>query len=936
MGRHAERAALGTWLDDATAGTPGVVLVSGPPGIGKSTLAEWLLDHARSRGLAAAAGRATRQEGAPAFWPWRQILSGLGGPELLGATGAEDSPGDRFLRFQAVVGWLLDCAGAAGTGPGALVVLDDMHWADQPSLRLLTHLASGLRDQPVLVLAALRADPADHVEGVATVLEELGRLPVVHRLELAGLDAQAVADLLGPVDPPTVEWVLPATGGNALFVREMARHLHGGGDRASVPASIREAVAARIGARTAACAGVLRSAAVAGQEFSVGVLATATGRPAIEVLGLLGEADAAGLVTPGGEPGRYRFRHALVRDAVEATVDPATLACLHRDVALAIEAFDGTGDDRVADIARHWECSAALGDRARAATWNERAAEAAARLLAWEEAARLYDRSLALGGPGIDPLDRHRRLMGAARNRLHTDELDAVLDRCEAALDAARQAGRSDLMTEAALVAEARAGNRPTDFPRLRDLALQALDAVADGDHSARGRLLGQLATISVYLEPGESDQLSRAALAEADLAGDPRTDVSAARARQMVRLSPEHAEERLALAGRIGTAGRRLRRADVVVWESLWSIDSYLELGRAPEAVAVLAVLRDQVAACPYPMLRWHLARTEAALATVAGRWEEAEARGWEARRLFAAHEGEEGAISMQFALRSAIGAQIGYAPDVLDDYDRVDLAHAPAWLGDIPRLAPIDALVATGRRDEAEARYAGLVSVRRWQPPAFLDLALPALRLVAALALGHLDEVALLLERLEPYRGLHVAGGGGPVAYLGPVECSLGEGALALGRWDQAVECFRRAASSAVGAGSPPFQVRSTVGLVAALASRGGAADRVEAAALAAAVRPQAVALGMAPWLARLDAAAPPGPDDAGAGGAVTLDGRGPLSPRELEVAGLVARGLTNKDIAARLYLSQRTAQNHVQHILTKLGVSNRTQIATWFHNR
>ena len=60
------------------------------------------------------------------------------------------------------------------------------------------------------------------------------------------------------------------------------------------------------------------------------------------------------------------------------------------------------------------------------------------------------------------------------------------------------------------------------------------------------------------------------------------------------------------------------------------------------------------------------------------------------------------------------------------------------------------------------------------------------------------------------------------------------------------------------------------------------------------------------------------------------------GPLSPRELEVAALVADGRTNKEIATALYLSERTAQNHVQHILTKLGVANRTQIAAWYRQR
>lgn len=934
MGRHAERATLRSWLDDALAGSPGVVLVTGAAGIGKSMIVEWLLDHAGGQGLATALGRATEQEGAPPFWPWREILTTLGAPDLLGGAAPDDPAPDRFVRFESVVDWLGARAGTVGPGPGALLVLDDVHRADRSSLRLLVHLAGALRHQPALVVATLRPDPADHADGVASVLDELGRLGVVRRLPMPGLDADDVAELLGPTGARVVDRVLAVSDGNALLVSELARHLAGGGDPAQVPASVRDAVAGRLRARTPGCIEVLRSAAVAGREFSIGVLATAHERPALEVLRLVGEAHSAGLVQPGEHAGVYRFRHVLVRDAVEETIDPATLASLHRSLALAIEAYDGAGDDRLADLARHWDHASALGDRDVAATWNERAAEAAARLLAWEEAARLYDRALDLGGPAVGPVDRHRRLLGAARNRLHTDELDAVIVRCVAAFEAAHQAQRPDLMTEAALVVEARVGSGATDLPRLRALAQRALDAVSDEDHSRRARLLGQLSTLSFYLEPGDCDALSEAALAEADRADDPRAAVSAVRARQMVRLAPEHAEERLALAARMGAAGRALGRTDVVVWESLWAIDALIELGRLPEASAFVPALRSQVGECPYPMLRWHLARTEAVLATASGRWDEAQSFGDEARALFAVHEDPDGAVALQLALRSAIGAQIGFTPDVLDDYDRIDLRHAPAWLGDVPHLAPIEALVATGRLADAERCYARLVPVPMWRPPAFLHLSASVLRLIGALALGRLDDVALLLERLEPYRGLHVAGGGGPVAYLGGVETYLGEGALALGRRDLAVADLREALAAAQRASSVPFEVRATVGLVAALVARSGAGDLAEAAELAAVARPRGVTLGMAPWLARLDAAAallPTGTPKCTP--APELD-PGPLSRRELEVAELVAKGLTNKAIAAELYLSERTAQNHVQHILTKLGVSNRTQIAAWYN--
>jgi DNA-binding CsgD family transcriptional regulator len=202
------------------------------------------------------------------------------------------------------------------------------------------------------------------------------------------------------------------------------------------------------------------------------------------------------------------------------------------------------------------------------------------------------------------------------------------------------------------------------------------------------------------------------------------------------------------------------------------------------------------------------------------------------------------------------------------------------------------------------------------------------PALRCLAAMRIGHLPDAAALADKLAAHRGRHIAGGSGTPAYLGPVVLLLGEAAVALGRWDHAVRDLRTAIDEARSAAIPPFEIRAAVLLAEALTARDDHAAAAEARELAEQYRPRAVAYAMRPWIARLDQlapAAPAGPDSAE-----------PLSRRELEVAALVADGMTNRAIAAALYISERTAQNHVQHILTKLGLANRTQIATWFRSR
>jgi DNA-binding CsgD family transcriptional regulator len=921
VGRDVERSALRGWLDESLAGTALVGLVSGDAGAGKTRLLEDLLEHAAIRGVVATVGRASEQEGAPPFWPWRAVLRDIGAPDLLAEAEVLDRAAERFVRFEAVRSWL---AGAAGGGSGLLVAIDDLHCADRSSMRLFSHLASGLRGHRVLLVATHRPSPADHGEGFASLLADVARLPSRRVVEVGGLGRSAVAELLG-ADPRSsvVDRVCELTGGNALFVSELARHLAGGGGVADLPDTIREVIGVRLSARTAGCLDVLRVAAVVGREFEAGVVATAQGHPAVHVLDSLDEAVAAGLVAGSGRPGRFTFVHALVRDAVEAGVARPVLARLHRQVAEAIETYEGAGDDQLSDLARHWDEASVLGGGGVAAGWSERAAGAAERQLAWEEAARLYDRAAALAGPSADPVDRHRRLVGAARARLHSDEISSAVARCIDAGRAAREAGRGDLLAEAALVVEGRGGSGGPEIPALIALAEEALDAIDAGEHAWRARILGLLAVLHFYADSRRCAALTDAAMEEASRTDDPLAAAAAARARQMVRFGPEHAEERLHLADRIGAAGRAAGDPSITQWEALWRIDALLELGRIPDAIASMPLLRQQTGAVGHPISRWHLARTEAVLAAATGRWQDANRFGRLAQDLHAMQEGHEGAVALELALQVSIGIHTGFGPALLADYDRLDLGRAPAYTNDIPILLPLLPMVALGRHDQARSLYARCVPVEQWEPPAFLWLPIHVFRLLAAIAIGRLDDVPALMDRLRPSRGFHVAGGGGPIAYFGCVELHLGEAAMAIGRSDEAVAELRHAVAEGKEAATPPFEIRSAALLAEALASRGQKNDAAEAAGIARRYVPAAASYGMQPSvdrLARLAALAPRRP-------------AGPLSERELEVAGLVARGLSNKAIAAELHISSRTAQNHVQHILTKLGVSNRTQVASWF---
>ena len=191
----------------------------------------------------------------------------------------------------------------------------------------------------------------------------------------------------------------------------------------------------------------------------------------------------------------------------------------------------------------------------------------------------------------------------------------------------------------------------------------------------------------------------------------------------------------------------------------------------------------------------------------------------------------------------------------------------------------------------------------------------------LAVAIGLARTEDIEFLATRFEPFRGQHVANGAGSGVYTGPVELQPGMAAAALGRLDAAVTDLEAAVSGCAANGARGCGVQASVELAAALARRRAPGDPARARAVLDRAEGEASRLGMAPFTARI-------PELRARLGAAPS----PLSPRELEVARLVGRGLTNKQIGQALFVSERKAENHVPHILVKLGFSNRSQIAAW----
>jgi DNA-binding CsgD family transcriptional regulator len=917
VGRAHELAVLRSALGDAGDGMGRLVLVVGEPGIGKTRLAREIAGRALAAGHAVAWGRCVEADGAPPYWPWLQILRTLGLPtDTLLAT--IESPEERFSRYEDVTSAIAE----TGTERPTVVVIDDAHWADEPSLLLLRHVANGIADLPLVVIMTAR-----DVEPQSTLRNHLAGLVRVSgaaRLDLRGLaeeDVRAQLSLVvdvGVADDRARE-VADVTGGNPFFVCELARALADGTwTRGAPPATVRDLVVARLRAVSADCRNFLEVAAIAGRHFSLLVVGAVLGRSDVGLLDVADEAIGYGLIDRIGDGiGSYRFVHALTRDAVESSLDSARRIALHRAVAVAIEAtYARDLTEHLADLTRHWAHVAPFGAAATARAWAVRAGDEAVRRLAYEEGVRLYRIAQHLLVTEVTDAERCELALKLARAAYFSGDLAATVAAARAAADDARAAADARLLAESALSVEAAPDATVNATARdLADEALAALNRDRVDDPALRARLHALQSHLAFYAgDRAATDSRSRASLDLARQSGDDRALVEALRARQEALPGPAGRAERDQLADEMATTAQRIGSPRAEMWGRLWQVEVLSERGEFAAADRLLPDLSRAVRRVGGPITGWLHDRAAAGIAQALGRYEAADHL---SRRAFAQMRVREPAPAHGafMALQTALSRHRGPVDDI------VALARgewsSPERFRVMGRMTRAYQLTLAGFTDEADAIVAEAGRVDDWDLPAFFVVPALARAGFIAAALDRVADLRLILDRLSAFRGEHATASG--VAYDGPVELTLGIGRAKLGDVEGAVEDLRIAIARAEAAGSPGFVAEAQFHLATTLASR----DALEAKTIAEIAGRSAQAIGMAAYLqpiadllARL----------AGTSRAHIL------SAREDDVARLVAKGLTNREIAQRLFISERTAQNHVQHILTKLDFTSRAQIAAW----
>ena len=600
VGRETERAALHAHLASAAAGTPTCAVLVGEPGIGKTWLLTDLEHAAAGQGFHVARGTCSQDEGAPPLWPWLGVLRSLGLPPPEAAPTDESPARAAFETADRIATALLDLA----ADQPVLVVLDDLHWADDATLRTLRHLVSVLPAHARLCLVGSRRSHPEPTGALAEVGEALARRGAL-RVDLGGLDlAESRALVVGVTGAEVAaataaDWHRRAAG-NPFFLAELARlSTSPGGDE--VPGGVRDVVARRLADLPPRALDTLRLAAVVGSGFRAETIAAAGDLDLDDVLDDLEAARASGLVDDA-EVGDFTFVHALTRDAVRLSLSPTRRARLHAQVAHALDSDP---------VARRWYSDAELtAERA----WHWLRGGPSHLDTAWRAARGAADQARDLGGyPDamrlrVAAVDAHRRMAAEDESERYDLLLELAADASYAghwpeveaaafeAVALARRLGSPERVGRAAAALSLYCVWLPHELDAVFEDTIEdlrwALAHAAPDDAATRCRLQLALA-VELYYAPTTSAErraLVETGLAQARRSGEPAVLWWATRAAWMAAWSPGQATDRAAWAAEGLAAAREVgdRAAASVLLVTL--AVSELELGRRDDFLAHLA----------------------------------------------------------------------------------------------------------------------------------------------------------------------------------------------------------------------------------------------------------------------------------------------------------------------------------------------------------
>ena len=896
------RADLLAQLDEqwakAVAGHRTLVMLAGEPGIGKTRLAAEFARRAHGEGALVLFGHADEETLLP-YQPFVEALHqvvrslppaevvalvGENGPELSRllpslrehVPGAEppirvDPDSERYRLFEAVIHML---SGLSQRGP-LVLVLDDLHWADKPSLLLLHHLFRTQVEMGLLVIVTYRDTDLDRRHPLSETLADLRRLLQFERLNVTGWsedDMQRyLAKLSGREPPfPLVPMLREQTEGNPFYVGEVLRNLVESGavenvdgewvttaaiDDMSIPEGVREVVGRRLSRLSEDANVALGVGAIAGRDFELDVIAPVTEMEQERLLDALEEAVAARLISEVvGYPVRFHFTHALVRETLYNELSTARRVRLHRRIAQSIEALYAADlDAHLAELSFHYSEAAQSVAVATAVDYARRAGQQALEQLAYEEATAHFDRALqSLDlSEGDERATRADMLVQRARGREASGDLQGAKTDYLAAAELARSLGDAYLLAQAAL-GWAGAFTTGAMNPEIVALLEAALDLLPEHDSVERCGVLCRL-SFEIYWG-GDHDRMRELATAGVEMArriGDPSILGPGLQVAALLYDDISEAEVRLGMMQEAIEAADLLRDGASAHLARSFASWAQLELGDRAGYERTAAEGTAKAIEMRLPRMRWYVPLWETVLALLAGDIAEAERLAFETLQL--------GQAADDFASLQIFGAQMfsirreqgrleefeGLVRGMVDDFPAV-----PAW-----RAGLAVVLAELGKHDDARSvlhelcgeGLAGIPRDNAWSASVSLvgD---------AAFLVDDAVHAAAVLDALAPHVDRFVAVG--QAECFGSVARHLGQAAATCGRYDEAVGYFERGIAADTGMGAIRMVLRGRWGLARTLLRRDGPGDRQRARELVAESVPLAERLGLTSLAGRLGA--------------------------------------------------------------------------------
>jgi class 3 adenylate cyclase len=888
VGREKEMDELRAGLEDALSGRGRLLMLVGEPGIGKTRTAEELATYASLRSTQVLWGRCYEGEGAPAYWPWVQVIRSYVHDREPQALMSEMGPGAadiaqvvsevkerlpglppppalepeqaRFRLFDSITTFLKN----ASTRQPIVLILDDLHWADKPSLLLLQFLARELRGARLMVMGNYRDVELRRQHPLSQTLGELARQQLSHRILLRGLTGRDVArfiEITAGVTPPEalVATVHQETEGNPFFVNEIVRLLVA--DRrlerpeevkswsVTIPQGVREVVGRRLDHLSDDCNRVLTTASVIGRDFGLDALERVSDVKGDRLLEALEEAVGARVLTEVPRAiGRYSFSHALMRETLYEELSTTRRVRLHREIGEVLEAlYGGNLEPHLPELAYHFSEGAQAGDVDKAIDYATRAAQRALSLTAYEDAATHYERALQALDVTDKPDEGRRCELLLALGEAHTSagNRDKGRETLQRAAELARRISDPQRLSRAAFGfagtwTEGGTGDQPAI-----SLMEEALDALGGHDSALRARLLGRLAMeFSFTPTPtrrGRGGPLSQEAVEVARRVGDPAT-LAATLYYRFYSLERENAHERLAvateMAERAEEAGDRLfaglgHYARRVVM---------LELGDIPAADQEMEICTRMVEELRQPRFLAWLTLCRAARELLAGRLGEGQEL---AERALA--------LGRRVQDRGAIWGARGQINRVRWDRGAIQEAEA-----DLRRLAeeyphtffqaPLAFLHSElGLETEARREF-NLLAANDFADLAndpYLVTTIADLTLTCSF-LNDADRASKLYDRLLPYAGCNVTFAAGEVM-LGSASRYLGLLTATMSRWEDAARHFEDALEMNARMGARPWLARTQHDYAKMLLARDEPGDREKALELLTEALDTAHELGM-----------------------------------------------------------------------------------------